>query len=244
MTYKYSSLLFTLLLCVVLVVSCIGETVDTPTTTQPTTDSIIQPTTTQQTTTQPTTEPPIQPTTETPKTEFTREEVAAIEEIADDAGKVVPLAEEKDEIIDSTTEDKGDFRYTYEKHDVVDNIDSVVYLGLNDDVIWPGSLVEGAHAHDFVYVPISVERAPVTLSISLEGSPATGGSLVQTVEDPKLSNIRQGISDLLKDAITEDTHVPARVDFNYKQVYNESQMNLFVGADVSYGAGSLDTRFN
>jgi hypothetical protein len=120
----------------------------------------------------------------------------------------------------------------------------VIYLGLNDDVIWPGSLVEGTQAHDFVYVPISVDRAPVTLSISLEGSPATGESLVQTVDDPRLSNIRQGISDLLKNAIIGDTHVPARVDFNYKQVYNESQMNLFVGADVSYGAGSLETRFN
>lgn len=180
----------------------------------------------------------------TPKTEFTPKEEAEIEEIVNEAGKVVPLAEEKDEIISSETEDEGDFRYTYEKHDVVDNIDSVVYLGLNDDVIWPGSLVEGTHAHDFVYVPISVDRAPVTLSISLEGSSATGESIVNTVDDPKLSSIRQGISDLLKDAITGDTHVPARVDFNYEQVYTESQMNLFVGADVSYGAGSLETKFD
>lgn len=180
----------------------------------------------------------------TPKTEFTPEEEAEIKEIVAEAGKVVPLAEEKDEIISTDTEDEGDFRYTYEKHDVVDNIDSVVYLGLNDDVIWPGSLVEGTRAHDFVYVPISVDRAPVTLSVSLEGSSATGESIVNTVDDPKLSSIRQGISDLLKDAITGDTYVPARVDFNYEQVYTESQMSLFVGADVSYGAGSLETKFD
>ena len=178
------------------------------------------------------------------KTYFTSEEEEEIDDIVSEAGKVVPLSEEKDEIISSETEDKGDFRYTYEKHDVVDNIDSVVYLGLNDDVIWPGSLVKGTRAHDFVYVPISVDRAPVTLSASLEGSPSTGESIVKTVDDPKLSTIRQGISDLLKGAITGDTHVPARVDFKYSQVYNESQMNLFVGADVSYGAGSLNTKFN
>lgn len=183
-------------------------------------------------------------TPKTPEMEFTLEEKAEIERIIDDAGKVVPLSEEKDEIISSETEDKDNFRYTYEKHDVVDNIDSVAYLGLNDDVIWPGSLVEGTRAHDFVYVPISVDRAPLTLSISLEGSSATGVSIVNTVDDPKLSSIRQGISDLLKDAITEDTHVPARVDFNYEQVYTQSQMNLFVGADVSYGAGSLETKFD
>jgi hypothetical protein len=177
-------------------------------------------------------------------TQFKVEEVAEIEGIVSEAGKVVPLSDERDEIVSSETEDEGDFRYTYEKHDVVDNIDSVVYLGLNDDVIWPGNLVEGNHAHDFVYVPISVDRAPVTLSISLEGSPATGESITHTVDNPKLSTIRQGISDLLKDAITSDTRVPAKVEFKYQQVYSRSQMNLFVGADVSYGAGSLDTKFN
>ena len=141
-----------LIISILLFVSCGGETSPAPTTTQPTT----------------------QPTTDGLKTEFTAEEEAAIEEIVSEAGRVVPLSEEKDEIISSETEDEGDFRYTYEKHDVVDNIDSVVYLGLNDDVIWPGCLVEGTHAHDFVYVPISIDRAPVTLSVSLEGSPATG----------------------------------------------------------------------
>jgi hypothetical protein len=156
----------------------------------------------------------------------------------------VPLSAEKDEIVSSEKKDEGDFRYTYEKHDVVDNIDNVVYLGLNDDVIWPGSLVEGNKAHDFVYVPISVERAPVTLSVSLEGSPATGGSITHVVDDPTLSSIRQGISDVLKDAITGDTRVPAKIDFKYAQVYSESQMNLFVGANVKYGAGSMDTKFN
>lgn len=177
-------------------------------------------------------------------TTFTPEEEAEIKIIVSGAGKVVPLDDEKDQITGTETEEKDDYRYTYEKHDVVDNIDSIVYLGLNDDVIWPGSLVKGAQAHDFVYVPISVDRAPVTLSISLEGSPSTGASITHTVDDPKLSTIRQGISDLLKDAITEDTHVPAKVDFKYSQVYSESQMNLFVGVDVSYGLGSLDTRFN
>ena len=232
MKYKRPSffLFSVLIISILLFVSCGGETSPAPTTTQPTT----QPTTTQ---------PITQPTTDGLKTEFTAEEEAAIEEIVSEAGRVVPLSEEKDEIISSETEDEGDFRYTYEKHDVVDNIDSVVYLGLNDDVIWPGCLVEGTHAHDFVYVPISIDRAPVTLSVSLEGSPATGESIVNTVEDPKLSTIRQGIADLLKDAMTGDTTVPAKVDFKYQQVYSESQMNLFVGADVSYGAGSVSSQF-
>jgi hypothetical protein len=211
-------------------------------TTTSTTETITSPTTTP--TTETTTEPTTTTTTQGPKTAFTLEEKAAIRDIVSEAGKIVPASADKDEIVGSETKEEGDYRNTYEKHDVVDNIDNVVYLGLNDDVIWPGSLVEGNKANDFVYLPISVDRAPITLSISLEGSPATGESITHTVIDPKLSTVRQGISDLLKTAITGDTRVPAKVDFKYAQMYSQSQMNLFVGADVSYGSGSLDTKFN
>lgn len=166
-----------------------------------------------------------------------------IAQILEDAGLLVPLSEEQDEIIDSWDEEDGGYRYTYEVHDVVDNIESVAFLGLNDDVIWPGSLIRGNQAHQFVYVPVTVARAPITLSVSLEGS-STPGDITRVVNDPRLSTVRQGISDLLETAVGEDTHVPARVEFTMDQVHSESQMNLFVGADVSYGAGSLETAFN
>lgn len=160
------------------------------------------------------------------------------------AQKVIPLASDKNQIVSSSSKDSTNgYRYTYEKHDVVDNIESIAYLGLNDDVIWPGNLVKGDKAHDFIYEPISIDRAPVTLSISIESS-STGSSIVQEVTDPKLSTIRQGISDLLKKAITSDTKVPAKVEFSYEQIFSQSQMNLFVKADVSYGAGDLHAQFN
>ena len=168
---------------------------------------------------------------------------AEIDKILDDAGLLAPLAEEQDEITDTWSEESGGYRYTYEVHDVVDNIESIAFLGLNDDVIWPGSLIRGNQAHQFVYVPVTVARAPITLSVSLEGS-STPGDLSIVVADPRLSTVRQGISDLLETAVGENTHVPARVEFTMDQVYSESQMNLFVGADVSYGSGTLETAFN
>jgi len=177
-------------------------------------------------------------------TEIPSADVEAIREIVRTAGQQPVPPEEKHQITEGESYEEGDYRYTEEKHDVVDNIDNITYLGLNDDIIWPGNLVRGDRANDFVYEPIAVDRAPITLSISLEGSPAVGSSITHRVDDPKLSTVRQGISDLLKTAITEDTHVPAKVEFEYQEVYNESQMNLFVGADVSYGAGSISTGFN
>jgi hypothetical protein len=159
------------------------------------------------------------------------------------AGKVEPLGEEHDTVIETTEEEDNGFRYTYETHDAIDNLESVVYLGLNDDIVWPGNMVKGDHAHQFVYEPIMAPRGPFTMSISLESS-SIGGDLSEVVDDPSLSNVRQGINNLVGRVFQENTYVPAQVDFSYQQVYSCSQMNLFVGVDVSYGAGNLESSFN
>lgn len=135
--------------------------------------------------------------------------------IITNAGKVFPLAEDQDDVSVEDTTYQDDFMYVYEKHDIVDNIESIYYLGLNDDIIWPGNLVKGDHAHDFVYNPITLQRAPVTISISLEGSVGTGEQLSEEVTDPKLSTMRQGINDLLKTAIQTGTSVPAKVEYTH-----------------------------
>ena len=159
-----------------------------------------------------------------------------------EAGHVVPLAPEQDEVTTTEETDNG-FRYTYETHDAIDNLESVVYLGLNDDIVWPGNMVRGDQAHNFVYEPITAPRAPLTLSISLESS-VIGGDLSETIAAPSLHAVRQGISDLVTRVFTTETHVPAQVDFSYQQVYSRSQMDLFVGVDISTGVASLSTAFD
>jgi hypothetical protein len=67
-------------------------------------------------------------------------------DIMADAGMLEPTAAEKDVILETWDEEDQGFRYTYEKHDAVDNLENVTYLGLNDDVIWPGSMVRGEKA--------------------------------------------------------------------------------------------------
>ena len=187
---------------------------------------------------------------------------ARIEAIIEAAGKSAPIEEEKDIILSETTEEEGNFEVTYEVHDVVDNIENVTHLGLNDDLIWPGNLIEGEGVHDFVYNPITVPRAPITLSVNLETSTQAvleaaleaaleaepeeppQAVITQVVDDPKLSTVRQGISDLLDKAVGPNTHVPARVEFFHEQVFSRSHMNLAIDANVSYGVGSLDTAFD
>ena len=170
-------------------------------------------------------------------------EEPTLAEVLAAAGRVEVLAPESHSVTEDSTVEQGDYQVTYEKHDVVDNIESIVYLGLNDDIVWPGNLVKGDRAHDFVYEPIAVPRGPITLSLSLETS-STGSAISRTVDDPRLSTVRQGISDLLKEAIVPGTTVPAKVEFSYEQVFNQSHLSMAVGADVSYGAGNLDARFD
>jgi hypothetical protein len=166
-----------------------------------------------------------------------------IDAVLAEAGTVAPLAPERDDIT-TREEVHGDYRYCYETHDAVENLENVVCLGLNDDVIWPGSLVRGDQVYSYVYEPIIVPRAPLTLSISLEGSGGAGAGLVEHVNAPALSTVRQGISNLVGRALESNVTAPAQVDWSYQQVYSASQMSLFVDADISYGAGNLSSSFD
>jgi hypothetical protein len=158
------------------------------------------------------------------------------------AGSVPTLGDARDDIT-SDSEVEGDYRYTYEHHDAIENLENITCLGLNDDVIYPGSLVRGDLAYSYVYSPIVVPRAPITLSISLEGA-GSGLDLDEVVDAPELASVRQGISNLVGRALATNTTAPAQVDFSYRQVHSASQMSLFVDADISYGAGDLSTSFD
>lgn len=169
-------------------------------------------------------------------------QIAAIAAITNNAGKVTPKAQDTNTVENEKTTDTT-YEYNIEKHHVVDNIDSVYYLGLNDDIIYPGSLVRGDTAHDFLYTPILIPRAPIWISVNLEAVDCAG-NLAKLVNDPNLHNMRNGIRELLQTARLNCPTIPAAVNFSFQRVYNESHLSLFVGANVKYGAGSLDTKFN
>ncbi|MCC7451366.1 MAG: thiol-activated cytolysin family protein [Anaerolineae bacterium] len=170
---------------------------------------------------------------------------AEIASIIAEAGAPKPkTAEPYDHTSTPQVSIEGNYKRITETHNAADNISSVTYLGLNDDVIWTGSLTRGDQIHSFVYTPITIDRAPVTLSLSLESASGTGPKITKTVSDPKLSTIRQGISDLLKGALTDKTTVAAKADFKYQQVVNEAQLSLFLGADVKYAGASVKSRFD
>jgi hypothetical protein len=160
------------------------------------------------------------------------------------ASKLEPLTP-INEVEDLEPSEDGQYRYIKEKHNVIENKESVLYLGQNDAVLYPGAIIEGKDVYDFVYSPVITSRTPITLSLSLEGVTTTGSALKKTVDDPSvLSNVRQGVNDLLKGAITPNTIVPARFSYENSQVYSSEERNLSLGVSGSYANVTVDYDFD
>ena len=145
----------------------------------------------------------------------------------------------------STKSPDGEIRYVNETHDESVLNTEITHIGLNDAVIFPGALIKGNKVNDFVYPPITLPRAPMSISISAEGSVNTGQAITQVVRDPqKLSNSRQAIADMLKTAIGPDTRLAALAEFEKTEVHSDEQMLMAIGADVKYGVGSIKSDFS
>ncbi len=177
-------------------------------------------------------------TTTTTLPKWSEEEIQKVNKVLSDAGKIVPDPP-KDVVTTSTTIAEDNFKYAYEKHDVSANIDSITYLGLNDDVIWPGAIVKGDKVRDFVYDPITLKRAPITVSISVPGEYNK-----ETVNEPKLSNIRDTIANILKKNMSEGTKLAANAEFKFHDVYSESDMGIKIGASVTYKIAKFSGSFD
>jgi hypothetical protein len=171
------------------------------------------------------------------------EEINQIGALVDRAGTMQPPSETVDTIKDKTREMKKNKKYIYEKHEANNKTMSVLELGLSDNILWPGALIRGDKLANYVYEPIVASRQPIT--ISLTGETVKGaGDLYLKVKSPSRAGLSQSISDLLERAIPVGKKVPANFDYTCKQVYNESHMSAFLGADVSYGIYDLSTKFN
>ena len=183
---------------------------------------------------------PATPTSQ-PTQAWTSANLLPIIKAASQLEELVPVNEMK--VV--STREEGDYKYVEEQHNVIENRESVLYLGQNDDVLYPGAIIQGRQVYQFVYSPVIVARTPITLSLPLEGVPSTGDSIKITVDDPsRLSNVRQGINTLLKSAILPGTRVPAKFDYVSEQVISSAEKNLVLGVSAAYAGASLKYDFD
>ena len=95
------------------------------------------------------------------------------------------------------------------------------------DVIYPGSMLKGETIPTGEYARINKDRAPITMSISLNN---VKGKTSVTVNNPNLlSEVRAGVNELLSLEVKGAT--PAQLEFDKSQVYSEQQLSIALGAN-------------
>lgn len=94
------------------------------------------------------------------------------------------------------------------------------------DVIYPGALLKGETITTGAYERISGERAPITISASLQNI----AKVKVDIENPdKLSNVRQGIADLLNQEVNGAT--AAAINLEIQEVHSAQHLEASVGVN-------------
>jgi thiol-activated cytolysin len=117
--------------------------------------------------------------------------------------------------------------------------DEMLALDPTTDVIYPGAMLLGSSIPTGEYIPINGNRAPITLSISLQN--LSGNPVIQ-VDDPKLSTVREGIKSILDQDVNSAT--PAKINFEIAEVYSEQHLNVALGANYRSAGTSVSSAFN
>jgi Thiol-activated cytolysin/Laminin B (Domain IV) len=124
------------------------------------------------------------------------------------------------------TGDDGTVMSCTTKHvSIVDAPSDYATFDPNADVIYPGSMLQGASLGGASPDPIVVERAPGTISINLlNGSQAT----FVDIPEVKYSKVIQAMNDILAE---NSGVVPAAFSYNFSEVQSERQMALNMGVN-------------
>ena len=142
-------------------------------------------------------------------------------------------------VSDGGTKNDGTYTTSTKTYKAAPGYTEMVAMDPTTDVIYPGALIKGESISTGMYTPIVFPRKPLTLSISLEN---IEGDVARTIDDPKLSTIRQAVRDILSQKITGAT--PADFSFEKKAVYSEQQLKIALKASYESAvlkvSGSFD----
>lgn len=133
----------------------------------------------------------------------------------------------------------------YKKANAKTSTNDIISWGANDDITFPGSTVFISNPYDTnILSPIiQLKRAPITISMGLEGTGAEDISTV--VENVTLSNLRNAISKLNKSFQEQNLSMPARLSYEFCEVKSQNELSVALGASMKLSpqtkiAGNFD----
>lgn len=118
--------------------------------------------------------------------------------------------------------------YTY--YHATEHFGEFVAFQPNSATLWPGVIVKGGDAQFGLLTPISLERAPLTFSFSLENLVA---SPVAVMEKPALSAFRALRNTILQQGV--EGHAPASMNLEVSQVTSADSLTRLFKTDVAWG---------
>ena len=133
---------------------------------------------------------------------------------------------------DFELEKQEDYDVEYEKVRATGSYDDLCTMGVNDDILYPGAIVDMMNDS---YRPIYIDRAPITLSTNLETTPNQTAKIYSTVENPNLSSVRQGIREIVRENVPSSTEgLPSNITLEIKETesVDEFYLNLGLGIQV------------
>jgi hypothetical protein len=126
----------------------------------------------------------------------------------------------------------------------VRTFEDTIALDVNQGVVYPGALLQGADLMRGVFKPITIPRAPGRLFLSGITKEA-GGVYTATVESINGPDVQQAIQDLLPQQAVGTT---ARLGANWQQTYSSEHLLFELGIDGRYTSpnfkASLSTSLN
>ncbi len=135
----------------------------------------------------------------------------------------------------------GDYQCVETPIDEVRQYDQLLGQLNVGDVLWPGAMLRGDSVYSGRLTPITLPRAPLTFSVSLES--LGGGARSATLPNPSLSTYRDAVGSILSQSLTGST--TARISAEVEEISSEEQLAVALGADVSAPlVGSVKAGFN
>lgn len=109
-----------------------------------------------------------------------------------------------------------------------------VVMNPQNDVIYPGSLLDGNSVVTGEYIPILAERASMTISTNMDN---LIGDKSVVIDKPALSTVREGVSKLIQKGV--DGNSASLMNFEYFDVTSESNLNTALGFSSNASAKIL-----
>ncbi len=160
--------------------------------------------------------------------------------------KLISYEEAKEELGDdyiSPDAMGGDYEVTYKKVDATSSYEDIFAMGVNNDILWPGALVDISTE---AYKKIDIPRSDLTISGNFESAigRTEGAELAQTVESPSLANVRTAIGNIVNNNIRPGVNLAnAGFSCSIRTVRSDQEFTMNLGLGLKIAGFGLENNF-